>query len=147
MDMREDGKIPACDDNMEDAVVIEYQILDGVSLVIARGEDKCCGNTGRKRFGAGGQLRSCACGPHKVGEFPCVHKMKLAKPEPDRAAGQREVGRCLSGAFQDGQNDALLCRFISGEFRLRHFWLIGMSLASKKGSSPKFEEEGSSRRK
>src|SRR6266478_9564137 len=96
MDMREDGKILACDDNMKDGVVIEYQILDGDSLVIARGEDKCCGNIGRKRFGAGGQLRSCARRPHKVGEFPCVHKMKLAKPEPDRARSEEHTSELQS---------------------------------------------------
>jgi hypothetical protein len=53
----------------------------------------------------------------------------------------------FSGAFQDGQKDALLSRFISCEFRITHFRLIGRSFAGKEGSEPKFEEEGASRRK
>jgi hypothetical protein len=53
----------------------------------------------------------------------------------------------FSASFQDGQNDALLCHFVSSKFSITHFRLIGTSFASKEGSGSSLREEGSSRRK
>jgi hypothetical protein len=51
----------------------------------------------------------------------------------------------FSDLFQGGPNDALLCPFISSEFSIADFGLIGMTSASIETSEPSLREEGSSR--